>query len=164
MMPMRVRVCLLLALLLTAAPAGTSVHGHQCMYVAGTVGGLAANTIGTLDWSDKEGLIFVARLSAAPDAGKHVELFAWDRVESLIYGENVNTRWTVAISTRFGAPFNTRRRHFLTVAFEDSQGHPGGAMLEFAKNDINSALVIIEARTGRKVQFESADAEAHLHG
>jgi hypothetical protein len=157
MLPMRVRVCLVLVILLTAAPAGTAVRGHECMYVAGTVASLAANTVGTLDMSDKQSLIFVT-------PGKRIELFAWDRVESLTYGEKVNTRWTVAISTRFGAPFNTRRRHFLTVAFEDGQGHPGGALLEIAKNDVNSALIVMEARTGRRVQFESADAEAHLHG
>lgn len=131
------------------------------MYIAGTIDGLAQDTIGNLDLSDKRGLVFIA---GAASAGPRIEMFAWNRVESLTYGDKVSNRWTVVISTHFGAPFNIRRRHFLTIAFEDDRGQPGAVLLELAKGAASSTILVIEARTGRKVRYESQEDEMHLHG
>jgi hypothetical protein len=50
------------------------------------------------------------------------------------------------------------RRHFLTVGYTDEQGNQQALIFRVDKGDIRSVLVSLEARTGRKVQYQDDEA------
>lgn len=50
------------------------------------------------------------------------------------------------------------RQHFLTVVYEDDNGREQALIFRVDKDDIRSMLVSLEARTGRKVQYQDDEA------
>jgi hypothetical protein len=51
-----------------------------------------------------------------------------------------------------------KRSHFLTLGYTDEEGRQQAMVFRVDKNDIRSVLVSLEARTGRKVQFQDEEA------
>lgn len=146
-----------LVLLALTFVAWAPASGKPCRYLAGTVPGFSEDTSGRLDLSNPRELTFTAG---------HDQRFtiAWDRIASLEYGEKVGRRLGVALAVSPWILFSKRRRHFLTLGYTDAAGKPQGVLLEIGKNEVAGAIVVIEARTGRKVEYESPEAEAHIHG
>lgn len=141
-----------------AIAASAAVTGTNCLYVAGTVPGVAQNTAGHLDLSNPQKLIFNAK------AGSGFTI-VWNRIRTVEYGQKAGRRLGLALATGSSwVLLSSKRRHFLTLGYTDAAGHSQGVLLELAKNEVAGDLVVIEARSGRKVEYESADAEAHIHG
>jgi hypothetical protein len=51
-----------------------------------------------------------------------------------------------------------KRQHFLTVGYSDEENRQQAMVFKVSKSDIRTVLVILEARTGRKVEFQDDDA------
>ena len=51
-----------------------------------------------------------------------------------------------------------KRQHFLTVGYSDQEDRQQAMIFKINKDDIRSTLVVLEARTGRKVEFQDDDA------
>jgi len=51
-----------------------------------------------------------------------------------------------------------KRTHFLTVGYEDDHGHQQALVFRVSKGDIRALLACLEARTGRKVEFQDVEA------
>jgi hypothetical protein len=51
-----------------------------------------------------------------------------------------------------------KRQHFLTVGYSDEEGRQQAMIFRVNKDDIRAMLVSLEARTGRKVEFQDDDA------
>ena len=51
-----------------------------------------------------------------------------------------------------------KRQHFLTVGYSDDNGKQQAMIFRVDKDDIRTILVSLEARTGRKVQFQDEEA------
>jgi len=51
-----------------------------------------------------------------------------------------------------------KREHFLTVGYSDDDEHQQAMIFRVDKDDIRAILVSLEARTGRKVEFQDDDA------
>jgi hypothetical protein len=51
-----------------------------------------------------------------------------------------------------------KRRHFLTVGFRDEQDRQQAMVFRVDKEDIRALLAALEARTGRRVEFQDAEA------
>jgi hypothetical protein len=47
-----------------------------------------------------------------------------------------------------------KREHFLTVGYEDEDSRQQAMIFKVDKDDIRAILVSLEARTGRKVEFQ----------
>jgi hypothetical protein len=54
--------------------------------------------------------------------------------------------------------FATKRQHFLTVGYSDDDEHQQAMIFKVGKDDIRVMLVSLEARTGRKVEYQDDDA------
>jgi hypothetical protein len=50
------------------------------------------------------------------------------------------------------------RKHFLTVGFTDDQGRQQAMVFQVGKNEVRTMLVVLEAKTGRRVEFQDDDA------
>jgi hypothetical protein len=82
----------------------------------------------------------------------------YERINLLEYGQKVDRRYISAtvISPLF--LLAKKREHFLTIGFQDDDGHQEAMIFRVDKNDIRAALVSLEARTGQQVQFQDEEA------
>ena len=51
-----------------------------------------------------------------------------------------------------------RRKHYLTVGFTDEWGQQQALVFEVSKRAVRPVLVSLEAKTGRKIEFQDEDA------
>lgn len=132
------------------------VTGEEVMYVGGTIPSLPEATEGSMNIKDPERLVF------SSDKGGFEIPYA--SIKTLEYGQKAGRRVGVAIVITVWALFSKKRKHFLTIGFDDAQGNPQGVVLEIAKGRAKTFITVIEARSGKKVEYESAEARNHVHG
>ena len=155
-MQVRQAVALCVAFVLLAELIVAAVRGDEVMYIGGTVKNLAEATEGRLDTQNEEKLIFTS------DKGGFE--IPYGSITSLEYGQKAGRRVGVAIVITVWALFSKKRKHFLTIGYNDSQGKPQGVVIEIAKGRAKTMITIIEARSGKKVEYESEEAKKHVHG
>jgi 6-phosphogluconolactonase (cycloisomerase 2 family) len=80
----------------------------------------------------------------------------------LEYGQKVDRRYLAAVVISPLFMLAKKRQHFLTVGFQDDDGHQQAMVFRVDKNDIRLTLVALEARTGQQVQYQ--DDEARMAG
>lgn len=62
------------------------------------------------------------------------------------------------------ALFSKKRRHFLTVGFKDDSDKQQAAVFELGKDIVRVTLASLEARTGRKIEYEDEEARKSGRG
>jgi hypothetical protein len=82
----------------------------------------------------------------------------YDKINLVEYGEKVNRRYIAALLISPLFLFATKRQHFLTVGYSDDDEHQQAMIFKVGKDDIRVMLVSLEARTGRKVEYQDDDA------
>lgn len=148
----------LLAAAAALAPAWTmiaAVRGDDVMYVGGTAG-VPEATQGKLDMSGED------RMEFASEKGGFT--VPYGTVTSIEYGQKAGRRVGVALTLTVWALFSKKRKHYLTIGFKDGAGQPQGVVLELSKGKPKSVIAILEARSGRKCEYESEEARKHVHG
>jgi hypothetical protein len=135
---------LALAMSLSASPAAR-VH-----YVGGTLTQLPAQASGTLHVGDEESFTFQA-------AGATIRVPYRD-VNMLEYGQHVTRRYLEAIVISPLFILAKRRAHFLTVGYTDSAGKQQAMIFQVGGKEIRPVLVSLEARSGRKVEYQDDEA------
>ena len=136
--------------------SSAKVTGEEVMYVGGTVSKIPEATEGTIDTKNEEKLIF-----SSDKGGFEIP---YKSITSLEYGQKAGRRVGVAIVITVWALFSKKRKHFLTIGYTDHDNKPQGVVLEIAKGRPKSVITIIEARSGKKVEYESDEAKKHVHG
>lgn len=147
---------LLLLILLAPLPTSAGIDKNGAMYVGGTVNSIPEGTEGKLVLNDKDRFIFRWK-------GGEWSV-PYEQVTSLEYGQKAGRRVGVAIVLTVWALFSKKRKHFLTLGFKDEEGQQQAALIEIGKNKTKTALVVLEARTGLRVEYESDEAKKHVHG
>ena len=137
------------ALLITTC-AGFARDGGRVEYVGGTVQGLEEKTGGRVHTTDEQFFVFDAH-------GGRIAI-PYDQINLLEYGQKVDRRYLIAavISPMF--LLSKSRQHYLTVGYTDDTGHQQAMVFRVEKGDIRMVLVALEARTGRKVQYQDEEA------
>lgn len=130
--------------LLQASATGARVH-----YVGGT-GALAEKSEVVIELSNDQDLVLESK-----GADMHIP---YASVNVLEYGEKVSRRVAEAVLISPLMLLSKKRVHFLTIGYTDSAGHQQAAVFRVGSNDIRVLLVGLEARTGRKVEFQDDDA------
>jgi hypothetical protein len=140
-----VTALLALAFLLEAGGSGSRV-----LYVGGTVAGVPEKSSGRIELSKNDSLTLNLR-----DRSIEVE---YQSINTLEYGMRVSRRYmeAVLISPIFLAA--KRRTHFLTIGYSDAEGRQQAVVLQVGKEEIRPLLVSLEARTGRRVEFQDEEA------
>jgi hypothetical protein len=144
-------LCLLLSSSIALSPllqAGDS--GSRVHYVGGTVAELPSKSEGTIQTTDEEALLFEAR-------GIIIRVLYKD-INTLEYGQRVTRRYAEAILISPLLLLSKKRAHFLTVGYADAQGHQQAMVFQVGGKDVRSILVSLEARTGRKIEFQDNEA------
>jgi hypothetical protein len=80
------------------------------------------------------------------------------RITSIEYGQKAGRRIGAAIMISPVLLLSKKRKHYVTIAYRDSHGANQGVVLEIGKDTVRGTLTTLEARSGKKVEYESDDA------
>jgi hypothetical protein len=119
-------------------------------YVGGTVNSIKAPTEGEISTADEKVFVF--------EHGSGTLSTPYDRVNSLEYGQKAGRRLGLAIAVTPFALFSKKRKHFLTVGYQDDDNKQQAAVFELGKNIVRTTLASLQARTGRKVEYQDEEA------
>ncbi len=124
--------------------------GDRVLYVGGTVAGIKSHSNALIDVRDETSLSLHLRDKAIS--------VAWSDVNNLEYGLHVDRRYVEAILISPLFLIAKKRSHFLTIGYVDSERRQQAVVLEVGKSDIRQLLVSLEARTGRRVEYQDDEA------
>jgi hypothetical protein len=147
----RVQLLVVLGALVCALSADAAVRGTKVKYVGGTAVGVAEKTEGELDLSNQDVAVFT------PKSGQKISI-PYKQIESLEYGQKVGRRVGVAVAVSPLFLFSKKRKHFLSIGYNDEQGKRQGVVFEMAKGIVRPTLSTFEAHSGKQVEFESEEA------
>lgn len=138
---------------LGAAYLFAAVRGGDAMYVGGTLQ-VPEKTEGRLDTSNEATIAFNSKKGSfeIPAA----------KITSIEYGQKVGRRVGAAIAVSPVLLLSKKRKHFVTVAFEDKAGVKQSAVFELGKGSLYDTVSTLEKRSGKKTEFESEDAKKHF--
>lgn len=119
-------------------------------YVGGTIAQIPAGCDGTVQAVDQEYFVFYSKRASWRVPYDHINLIE--------YGQKVERRYVAAVLVSPLFLLAKKRQHFLTVGYSDEQGRQQAMIFRVSKDDIREVLVVLEARTGRKVEFQDDEA------
>ena len=124
--------------------------GAKAAYIGGTRSEIPAKAEGSLQAVDEQYLVFYS---------KHASLrIPYEKISIVEYGQKVNRRYAMAVLISPVLILSKKREHFLTVVYSDELGKEQALIFRVNKEDIRAMLVSLEARTGRKIQFQDDEA------
>lgn len=132
----------------TLAPAKQT--GSRAQYVGGTIKQLAGTGEGLLGATDEQKFTFAAKKTRFE--------VPYGSINMIEYGQKVDRRYAMALLVSPMFLLSKKRQHFLTLGYTDSAGQQQALIFKVEKGDIRTILVSLEARTGRRVQYQDNEA------
>lgn len=137
--------CLLLTLPMAAAEPGVKIQ-----VVGGTVSAISAKSGGRVDLTANDNLIV--------QCGKIAILIPYPKINTVEYGQSVSRRYAEAVLLSPIFLLAKSRKHFVTLGYVDTDGKQQALVFRVEKGDIRSVLAALEARTGRRVEYQDQEA------
>lgn len=131
--------------LLRAGSLRARVH-----FVGGTGASFESKTEGTIALSDEDAMIFESR-------GASVRV-PYSNINTLEYGQKVDRRYMEAILISPMLLLAKKRTHFLTIGYVDESGRQQAMVFRVGSGDVRGLIAGLEAKTGRRVEFQDDDA------
>jgi hypothetical protein len=148
---MRKSIVLLLGCVLVfQLGAFAGLGSDKTAYIGGTENQIKDGTEGQSSARDEKVFVFESK------NGK-IEI-PYDQVNDLEYGQKAGRRLGLALTISPWLLLSHKRRHFLTIGWKDAQDKQHAAVLELGKSIVRTTIVTLEARTGKKVEFEDDQA------
>jgi hypothetical protein len=144
------RNCLASGVLLFALSLAAAEPGVKTEFIGGTLSGVRAKSAARLDFTGLDGLSF--------RSGKTSLVIPYGKVNALEYGQNVSRRYAAGILISPVLLLSKSRKHFVTVGYSDSEGRQQAVVFRIEKGDIRFVLAALEARTGRRVEYQDDEA------
>ena len=82
----------------------------------------------------------------------------YGQVDDLEYGQKAGRRLGLALTISPWLLLSHKRKHFLTVGWKDDQDKQHAAVFELGKSIVRTTIVTMEARTGKKVEYQDDEA------
>ena len=124
--------------------------GGRAEYVGGTITQIPPGCDGIVEAVDAQFFVFYSK--------KASWRVPYEKINLVEYGEKVDRRYLVAVLISPLFLLAKKRQHFLTVGYSDEEDRQQAMIFKIDKDDIRSTLVVLEARTGRKVEYQDDDA------
>ena len=134
-----------LALSIVAAEPGV-----KAQFIGGTLSRVPAKSGVRIDLSGAESLLL--RSSNAEVS------VAYQKINTIEYGQSVSRRYAAAILISPVLLLSKARKHFVTVGYADADGKQQALVFRVQKGDIRSVLAGLEARTGRRIEYQDDEA------
>jgi hypothetical protein len=125
-------------------------NGGHAEYVGGTISQIPEGCSGTVTAVDEQYFVFYSK--------KASWRVPYDKINLLEYGQKVDRRYIAAALLSPLFLLAKKRSHFLTVGYSDDENRQQAMVFRVGKDDVRMMLVSLEARTGRKVEFQDDDA------
>jgi hypothetical protein len=143
------KLCLLVLLALSPLLQAGDI-GSRVLYVGGTVPGVRNKSDARIDLLQNDAL----KLSI----GGNAFLVSYKDVNTLEYGLRVSRRYVEAVLISPLFLVAKKKTHFLTIGYTDQDGRQQAIILQVGKEEIRPLLVSLEARTGRRVEYQDEEA------
>ncbi len=137
--------CFILALPLAAVEPGI-----KAQFVGGTVNGIGLKTNFRLDLTGADTLLVHL---GNTDLG-----ITYQKINTVEYGQNVSRRYAAAVLISPLLLLSKSRKHFVTIGYVDQEGKQQALVFRVEKGDIRSVLASLEARTGRRIEYQDSEA------
>lgn len=132
------------------------VGSKNTVYVGGTVNSLKEGTEGKSSTADEKTFVFQAKNQQL--------VIPYSSIDGLEYGQKAGRRVAMAILISPFALFSKKRKHFLTINYIDSNEKQQAVVLELGKDVVRTTLASLEARTGRKIEYQDEEARNSSKG
>ncbi|MGO9260083.1 MAG: hypothetical protein ACLQU1_27790 [Bryobacteraceae bacterium] len=142
----------LVALLALAAVAAE--RGVRAQFIGGTVAGVAAKSSAVLDLTGSDALLF--------SSGTVQLRIDYRKINTLEYGQTVSRRYAAAVLISPVLLLSKARKHFVTLGYVDQEGNQQALVFRVEKGDIRTVLASMEARTGRRIEFQDDEARKSI--
>jgi hypothetical protein len=154
------------------APVLAGLDGKKAAYQGGTTKdkdfpGAKEAVEGNLNTSDEKVLKFEYKLNKTD----RVYSIPYKQVIDIEYGQKAGRRVGAAIATAvLLSPvglfllFSKKRKHFVTIGYRDAEEKEQVAVFELGKDIIRTTLPILEARTGKKIEYQDEEAKKSSKG
>jgi hypothetical protein len=142
-----------LAVVLTLLFGTTSWAGlgnKKTMYVGGTVTAIKEGDEGTSSTQSEKVFEF--------DYKDGKLTIPYERINDLEYGQKAGRRIGLAIAVSPLLLFSKKRKHFLTIGYQDENDKQQAAVFELGKEVVRTTIASLEARTGKKVDYQDEEA------
>ena len=141
----RISLLLLGGLALTAAEPGV-----KAQFMGGTLAGVSAKSSARLDLTGAEALAF--------RSGQTELRIPFQKIDTVEYGQTVSRRYAAAILISPVLLLSKARKHFVTIGYLDGEARQQALVFRVEKGDIRWVLASLEARTGRRVDYQDDEA------
>lgn len=144
----RCRIALVVSL------AGSSLllaaDGAKAEYVGGTIREIPAGCGGSVQAVDDTYFVFYSH--------KANWRVPYEKINLIEYGQKVDRRIVAAVLISPIFLLSKKRQHFLTVGYQDEDGKQQAMIFRVNKDNVRAMLASLEARTGRRVEFQDEEA------
>jgi hypothetical protein len=117
---------------------------------------------GTLNTGDEKELKFQCKWKKTDK----VYSIPYDQFIDIEYGQKAGRRVGTAVATTvllgpigLISLFSKKRKHFVTIGYKDADGKEQVAAFELGKDIVRTTLPILEARSGKKIQYQDEEAK-----
>ena len=141
---------LLLTAIHLAFAAIAAEPGIRMQFIGGTVPGVPVKANVRLDITGPDSLTF--------QSDKLQFEILYSKINTIEYGQNVSRRYAAAILISPFLLLSKSRRHYLTLGYLDTEGKQQAMVFRVEKGDIRAMLAGLEARTGRRVEYQDQEA------
>lgn len=124
--------------------------GNKTAYMGGTENQIKEGTEGYSSGKDEKVFVFEYK------GGKLT--IPYDQVNDLEYGQKAGRRLGVAIAVTPLALFSKKRKHYLTIGWTDEQNKQHAVVFELGKSVVRTTIATLEARTGKKLEYQDDEA------
>lgn len=124
--------------------------GSDADYIGGTLANLPGRSEGKIDITDQDAFLFRAKQATVR--------IPYDKITTVEYGQRVGRRYVSAILISPVMLLAKSRKHFLTIGYTDAEGRGQAMIFRIGKNHVRALLAGLEARTGRRVEFQDEEA------
>jgi hypothetical protein len=140
----------LAALFFLSVPAEARLDSKKVMYVGGTVTSIKEGTEGLSSTNDERVFQFTYKESKLT--------IPYERIDDLEYGQKAGRRLGLALAISPWLLFSKKRKHFLTIGYKDENDKQQAAVFEVGKDIVRTTLASMEARTGKKIDYQDDEA------
>lgn len=148
---MKRTTCIVLALVFALdLLAFAGLGSDKTAYVGGTENQIKEGTEGRSSAKDDKHFVFEFKGGSLP--------IPYEEINDLEYGQKAGRRVGVAIAISPLALFSKKRKHYLTLGWKDRQDKQHAAVFELGKSVIRTTIATLEARTGKKVDYQDDEA------
>jgi hypothetical protein len=139
-----------LGFLFVTLAARAADSGYHAQFVGGTLAGVPPKSSAQLVLTGPDALIFACR-------GQTLSI-AYPKVDALEYGQTVSRRYAAALLISPLFLLTKTRAHYVTIAYTDADGKHQALVFRVEKGDVRTVLTTLEARSGRRVEYQDDEA------